>query len=164
MRYFGRLPNFKMLYLPNCFANSVQPIGLDCWNTVFFIPDSFNMCLLVICRLFACKCWKGVKFWPFMAIFGSFFGCWFETYFFKHPKLSNPGFWVPFSVDFRGSSNPGATLGHQRWRHTFQDCIFVDLDCKSASCENPKISCGVVSWLFQLPKMCFGRVFLWTYV
>ena len=73
MRYFGRLPNFKMLYLLNCWADSVQPVGLDCWNTVFFIPGSFIMSFLVICRLFACKCCKGIKFWPFLAIFGSFF-------------------------------------------------------------------------------------------
>ena len=73
MRYFGQLPNFKMLYLLNRWADSVQPVGLDCWNTVFFIPGSFIMCFLVICRLFACKCWKGVKLWQFLAIFGSFF-------------------------------------------------------------------------------------------
>ena len=74
VRYFGRLPNFKMLYLLNRWADSVQPVGLDCWNTVFFIPGSFIVCFLVICRLFACNCWKGVNFWPFLAIFGSFFG------------------------------------------------------------------------------------------
>ena len=30
MRYFGQLPNFKMLYLLNRWADSVQPVGLDC--------------------------------------------------------------------------------------------------------------------------------------
>ena len=74
MRYFGQLPNFTMLYLLNCWADSVQPVGLDCWNTVFFIPGSFIMCFLVICRLFACNCWGGVNFWPFWANFFGFLG------------------------------------------------------------------------------------------
>ena len=70
---FGWLFNLKMLYLLNHWANSVQPVGADCWNTGFFIPGNLIICSWVIRRLFACNCWMGIILQPILANCGQFF-------------------------------------------------------------------------------------------
>ena len=69
---FGWLFNLKM-YLLNRWADSVQPVGADCWNTGFFIPGNLIICSWVNRQLFACNCWMGIILQPFLANCGQFF-------------------------------------------------------------------------------------------